>query len=1050
MKFAHIADTHIKNLKFHYEYRIIFKKLYEALKKEKVDYIIHCGDIAHTKTQLSPEFVEMCTNFFRSLADIAPTYIILGNHDGNLKNSSRQDALTPIAEALNHPRLHLLKKSGETHLGDSVAINVLSVFDEDNWISPTDKEKINIALYHGSVSGVKTDTGYVMEHGDHPIEIFGGHDYAFLGDIHKTNQSLDSEGKIRYSGSTVQQNHGESNDKGILIWDIQSKKDFSCKHIELKNPRPFVTINLTPKGKMPKGIKIAPKSRLRLVSNNNLSLDVMRKALEVAKRRFKPESITFLNRSAGNRGDIKDMANDLEIADLRSMSVQKSLIKEYLKDYEVAEDVMCRILDLNSKYNQIAEDNEEISRNVNWRLRSLEFDNLFNYGESNSINFDNLEGIVGIFGKNYSGKSSIIDSLLYTVFNSTSKNDRKNLNIINQNRESCLAKAVISIGDLDYTIQRESIKYLKKLKGNTTLEAKTNANFSVYCPVEEDQEILNGITRNETDKNIRKVFGTLDDFLYSSMSSQLDSLSFIKEGSTKRKEILANFLDLKFFDSKFKLAKEDAASTRGALKKLEGREFNQEILEARMELSECEEKLKKQRKACQSYKGAISRYTTQIAEIREKINSIPAEIIDVVKVRGDLARKKSQLMSVRDQIRDDRALRAEKKNEYKAICDFLSKYEKEKLYGARQSIEGLRDDVKQLQQKLSKESADKDRNQNRVKLLDGIPCGTSFPTCKFIKDALVAEANIPENFKRINAIQSSIETIGTEIFSLNPELNDTKIQAYENIVGERDSLSNKITNLDLKIDKNMACTSILLVEIEKFEEEVTDYENNKDAIENLESLNSQLTTFQYEQQNFEIRDEKCNTKILNLYKSVGSTEERVKQLIKQKQDFEDLQEEFSAFDLYMRCMHPNGIAFDVIRKKLPVINEEIGKILSNIVDFEVFFEDDGKRLDIFIKHSMYDPRPLEMGSGAEKTIAATAIRLALLSVSNLPKGDIFVLDEPGTALDEENMQGFVDILDIIKSYFKTVLLVSHLDSLKDCVDMQITIDKKDGFASVNI
>ena len=89
-----------------------------------------------------------------------------------------------------------------------------------------------------------------------------------------------------------------------------------------------------------------------------------------------------------------------------------------------------------------------------------------------------------------------------------------------------------------------------------------------------------------------------------------------------------------------------------------------------------------------------------------------------------------------------------------------------------------------------------------------------------------------------------------------------------------------------------------------------------------------------------------------------------------------------------------------------------------------------------------------MGSGAEKTSAAMAIRLALLSVSSLPKGDIFILDEPGTALDEENMEGFVRILDLVKVYFKNVLLISHLDSLKDCVDMQIVIDKKDGFAYV--
>ncbi len=57
---------------------------------------------------------------------------------------------------------------------------------------------------------------------------------------------------------------------------------------------------------------------------------------------------------------------------------------------------MKRVLGLNEKYNKIAEDNEEVSRNVNWRLRSLEFDNLSNYHEKNKINFDNLEGIVGM------------------------------------------------------------------------------------------------------------------------------------------------------------------------------------------------------------------------------------------------------------------------------------------------------------------------------------------------------------------------------------------------------------------------------------------------------------------------------------------------------------------------------------------------------------------------------------------------------------------------------------------------------------------------------
>ena len=175
----------------------------------------------------------------------------------------------------------------------------------------------------------------------------------------------------------------------------------------------------------------------------------------------------------------------------------------------------------------------------------------------------------------------------------------------------------------------------------------------------------------------------------------------------------------------------------------------------------------------------------------------------------------------------------------------------------------------------------------------------------------------------------------------------------------------------------------------------------------------------------------------------------LKNLEDDKQELHNLREEFAAYDLFMRCMHSNGISYDVVKKRLPLINEEISKILTNIVEFEIMFENEEKKLDILIKHPKHDPRPIEMGSGAEKTIAAMALRLALLNISTLPKSDMFILDEPGTALDEENMEGFTRILDMIKTQFKTVVLISHLDSLKDSSDLQILIDKdEDGFAHV--
>ena len=582
MKFAHIADTHIRNLKYHKEYKEIFNNLYAKLREEKVDFIIHCGDIAHTKTQISPEFVDMCTNFFKNLSSIAPTYIILGNHDGNLRNSTRQDALSPIVSALDNDNLFLLKNSGEVELNDKFTINVLSVFDRDNWQPPTNRSRINIALYHGAVSGVKTDTGWKMENGEDDINVFNNFDYGFLGDIHKTNQAIDKDGKIRYSGSTVQQNHGETNDKGFLIWDIVDKDTFTCRHVEIKNPKPFVTISLTPKGRLPNKLKVPVSARLRLVSQNNLPLDAVRKALHVAKSRFKPETVTYLSRAAGERGSVEEIAKSLAQEDLRDVTVQENLIKNYLSDYCPEENTLRKVFEMNKKFNAMAEQEEEIIRNLNWRLKKVEWDNLFNYGESNTINFEKMGGIVGILGKNFSGKSSIIDSFLYTVYNSTSKNNRKNLNLINQNEDWCRGYVEIDVGAKTYKIERTSKKYKKKLKGKQTLEAKTDVEFVVHDSLTGQEQSLNGVTRIETDNNIRKIFGTIDDFLLTSMGSQLDSLSYLNEGSTKRKEILAKFLDLQFFEKKFKMCNEENVDLKGAIKRLSNNDYDALIDEARI------------------------------------------------------------------------------------------------------------------------------------------------------------------------------------------------------------------------------------------------------------------------------------------------------------------------------------------------------------------------------------------------------------------------------------------------------------------------------------
>mgnify|MGYP001181751594 CR=1 FL=1 len=1049
MKIAHISDVHIRNHRYHEEYRAVFEDLYEKLRELKPDIIVNTGDTAHTKLQLSPAYFDMTAKFFENLADIAPLHVILGNHDLNLRNPGKIDAITPIVEALDHKDIHFHKFSQEVDLGNGFVLNVLSIIDEDKWVDPTDESKVNIALFHGSVAGVTTDTGWVMEHGDVDIKSFAPFDYVLLGDIHKTYQRLDEKGKVAYPGSLVQQNFGESEDKGFLLWDIEDKENFTCEHYPLTNPKPFVTIELTPKGKMPKNLEVPNGARLRLVSQNNLPLDVMRRALDIAKGRFKPESVTFLNRSSGERGSVQDLTDGINIEDLRDPKVQEELIDEYLKDYEATPETLERVFSLNRKYNTMAEEEEEVSRNVNWSLKSFEWDNLFNYGENNRVNFERLHGIVGIFGKNYSGKSSIIDALLYTLFNSTSKNERKNLNVINQNKEEGKGRLEITIGDRDYTIERSSYKYLKKLKGTETLEAKTDLNFSCYDNVMQEENELNGDSRNGTDKNIRKMFGTVEDFLLTSMASQVDSLSFINEGSTKRKEILGKFLDLEIFDKKFKKAKEDASDMKGALKLLEGKEYDTDITTTTEQLQQNSAAKERQERKCRKYSRAIEKTENIISEIERKIGSIPAEIINIVEVKEEQVSKQKEAHILQDQIRELTEESKIKRVDYKRISDALEDFDIEALRAHQEEIDHKRILLEGTNQTIEQQEYRLTQNKNKVKLLLEVPCGNEFSSCKFIKDAYKAQGNITVIEKNLRELRDETEGLFGDIENLKPGDIERKIEKYEEVLEMRDDIYNTINQNELVIDKNKSKITTLGLEIEKLDAKIEEYEENREAIENLEQLLGQKVEQQNNLKGQQSILDDCNKDIVVLIKERGSLEQKLENLKNQKEEMESLRDNFAAYDLYMRCMHTNGISLDVIKKKLPVINDEISKVLANVVDFEVFFESEGNKLDIFIKHPKYEARPIEMGSGAEKTIAAMAIRLALLSVSSLPKGSIFILDEPATALDAENMEGFIRILDMVKSYYQTVLLISHVDHLKDIADMTIEIDKVDGFACVN-
>jgi hypothetical protein len=118
---------------------------------------------------------------------------------------------------------------------------------------------------------------------------------------------------------------------------------------------------------------------------------------------------------------------------------------------------------------------------------------------------------------------------------------------------------------------------------------------------------------------------------------------FINEGSTKRKEILAKFLDLNLFDRKFKLAKKESEDLKAVIKQNDDVDFNTEIRELELKLISNESDTIRAKSFCSNIKKEIEEIDKEVMDLTVKIKSKPVDFIDIEQIKKDLRLSKQNL-----------------------------------------------------------------------------------------------------------------------------------------------------------------------------------------------------------------------------------------------------------------------------------------------------------------------------------------------------------------------------------------------------------------------
>ena len=483
----HISDIHIHNNGLRNdEYEKVFNELIKSMNKNN-SIVVLTGDVLHNKGIIMADSVHILKKFMENLLNKMDVIMIYGNHDVNINKKENKNVIDEVMKNIDTTYKLYILNDNCLYEYENIIFGLTTMNSDIVTECKINCNKIKIGLYHGTLNGSKTDN--ITLGGVFGIKDFNDYDIVMLGDIHKF-QYMNKKRSIAYAGSLIQQNVGENlKNHGYIRWNMTNMKSV---FIEVFNEYGYLKLELNEKGisselwddfknindvvdilnNINKNLKIT-------INYKNITNEIL-KSLE-DKLIFKYGKPNIISYSQDNKINIEYNIENEEIKDATDTFSAIKIIHDYIKkdnNYELCED----------KFKEIAKEIglKKIKKETRiLKLKSIKFDNLLTYGEGNFIDFTKWHGIMGLISKNGWGKSSLIDIILYSIFDKMSRGNKgvmihKNIsekNNISKKNNGTYTDIILEVNNTEHHIKRKMM-YFRKLQENkknyirTTQEVK--------------------------------------------------------------------------------------------------------------------------------------------------------------------------------------------------------------------------------------------------------------------------------------------------------------------------------------------------------------------------------------------------------------------------------------------------------------------------------------------------------------------------------------------------------------------------------------------------
>ncbi len=340
---------------------------------------------------------------------------------------------------------------------------------------------------------------------------------------------------------------------------------------------------------------------------------------------------------------------------------------------------------------------------------------------------------------------------------------------------------------------------------------------------------------------------------------------------------------------------------------------------------------------------------------------------------------------------------------------------------------------------------------------------TGQPRLQALQTELEAETYAPEARARLQEIDRQLQALGydpqahaalqTELAAL--EEAEPRYQALAAAEASLSELRERVAALEAEIS---AAEKALQTQRSEYDRQAAQLAADQAELPGLEALEKALLQAQAA----------VNAKT----REVGTAEQRVRVLTELRQRKRDLQAEredlsrrIARYQQLEKAFGKNGAPALIIEQALPQIEAHANDILARLSDGQMSLRfktqaayKDKKRkdlketLDIEISDSA-GVRSYEMFSGGEAFRINFAVRLALSRVLAQRKGarlQMLVIDEGFGSQDAQGKQRLLEAINAIQDDFAAILVITHLEDLKDAFPARIEVQKTPTGSTVHI